>query len=425
MTQSAEETEIGPATRAAPWWRYPRFGGKAVKVLLVSLRHLLLREIYGALRGLGHDCRVLVIEQDELERGRVERMYTEALRTFRPDFVLTVNHLGFDHEGVVTELLSTYEIPFASWYVDSPHLIIRRHRENNSPYLTLWLWDKDYIGIVRGLGVNQVEYLPLGVDETLFYPLNRSRGPSSGLIPACPPVPRVGVSFVGNSMVLKVRSKLSRSGAAGPLKERFNTVAQAFEDSPGLIVREMVKDRFPELAGELERMSEPRCLDYETAVIWKATGRYRLDRVKMLKAFSPVIVGDPGWKEILGSGFRVTGVLNYYDDLPGFYNHSPINFNATSRQMKKGVNQRVFDVPACGRVLVTDWTEQLEALMEPDKEIIAYRDREEIPEKVERLIRDKRFRNQVAEAGRRRVLDQHTYRHRLSRMVDGMRARYG
>ena len=63
--------------------------------------------------------------------------------------------------------------------------------------------------------------------------------------------------------------------------------------------------------------------------------------------------------------------------------------------------------------------------MEPDKEIIAYRDREEIPGKIERVFKDTRFRNDVAEAGYRRVLDQHTYCHRLSRMVDVMRASYG
>jgi spore maturation protein CgeB len=64
--------------------------------------------------------------------------------------------------------------------------------------------------------------------------------------------------------------------------------------------------------------------------------------------------------------------LNYYRDLPAFYNVTQVSFNATSRQMKEGVNQRVFDVPACGGVVVTDWTHQLESLMEPAKSAAAY-----------------------------------------------------
>ena len=46
--------------------------------------------------------------------------------------------------------------------------------------------------------------------------------------------------------------------------------------------------------------------------------------------------------------------LNYYKDLPLLYNACKINFNATSLQMKEAVNQRVFDVPACGAFLLTD-----------------------------------------------------------------------
>ena len=356
---------------------------------------------------------MLLLEGKEFDIGTVERRFTEAINSSRPDFVLTVNHLGFDQEGFVTGLLTRYRIPFASWYVDSPHLILRHYSGNRSPYLTLFLWDRDYIEVVRKLGFDRVEYLPLGVDGSLFKPLNLGINPPSPLA--------TDVSFVGNSMRIKVRSALGRSQVPGPLLDHFEAVSIAFQQSSHLIVREMMAEQFPSLDAELRRLPEPRALAYETAVTWHATGSYRLSLVKRLRPFHPRIIGDGGWGEFLDGGFRLHRELNYYSDLTAFYNVSKISFNATSRQMKNGVNQRVFDVPACRRVVVTDWTPQLEGLMEPGVEVLAYRTGDEVSEMVDRALKDGAFCRSVSEAGYRRVLAEHTYVHRLAEMIRIMR----
>ena len=401
---------------SGPWWDYSHFRNEKLRVLLIGLGHLLQREIRNSLNRLGHDCRLLTIGGEELNRSEVEWTFGEAIKHFRPDFVLTINHSGFDHEGVITGLLTRYRVPFASWYVDSPHLIVRHYAENRSPYLTLFLWDRDYISIVKHLGFDRVEYLPLGVDEEQFKPVKPEENPLSHLFS--------NVSFVGNSMVIKARSRLARSGVNGPLKERFQEVSEAFKDSRHLVVRDMLAERFPDLAGKLAQLAEPRALGYETGVTWQATGSYRNGLVKLLKPFEPIIVGDRGWREILGAGFRLHSELNYYSHLPFFYNLTTISFNATSRQMKQGVNQRVFDVPACKGLIITDWTKQLEDLMEPGQEIIAYRDGTEIPELIDRATRDREFHKRIAENGYHRVLSEHTYCHRLKQMIDTMKRNY-
>ena len=76
--------------------------------------------------------------------------------------------------------------------------------------------------------------------------------------------------------------------------------------------------------------------------------------------------------------FRLGPQLNYYKELPFFYNACTVNFNATSIQMGKAVNQRVFDVPACGAFLLTDHQESVEGLFEVGKEVVTYKDRGEI-----------------------------------------------
>jgi len=402
-------TTADPNKKTKPWWDYPRFKNEKVKVLLISLRHLLLREISGSLQRMGHDCKIQLLEGEELDKDAVEKMYIDAIRDFKPDFVLTINHLGFDREGMVTDLLTNAHIPFASWYVDSPQLIIEHYARNKSPYLSLFLWDFDYIDIVKDLGFDDAHYLPLGVDETLFHPVPYSDNPLKHLAS--------DVSFVGNSMQIKVSSVLNRFNISGDLLNRFYEVASAFEHSDYLIVRDLLKERFPELYKDFLDLQEPAAFGYEAGAIWAATGHYRVNLVKKLAPYNPLIIGDSGWKNLLGDNFRLHEELYYYKDLTNFYNVSKITFNATSRQMKTGVNQRVFDMPACRGVVLTDWTKQLENLMEPGKEILAYQDAEEIPTIIDRALSSNTFFSSIAQQGYSRVINEHTYCHRLEKLI--------
>ncbi|MCF8067728.1 MAG: glycosyltransferase [Desulfobacterales bacterium] len=411
-TQNSKFSSLPSSLNTKSWWDYPRFKNSTVKVLLISLRHLLLSEINGSLQRMGHECRIFLIEGEELDKDTVEKMFMNAIREFKPDFVLTINHLGFDREGVVTDLMTRGRIPFASWYVDSPQLIIEHYANNKSPYLSLFLWDLDYIDIVKKLGFENAHYLPLGVDETLFKPIPLADNPLKHL--------STDISFVGNSMQIKVNSILNRFNISGPLLKNFNEVASAFEYAEHLIVRDLLKDKFPELYHHFLTLQEPAAFGYEAGVIWAATGSYRLNLVKKLAPYNPLIIGDPGWKDILGDDFRLHKELNYYQDLTNFYNVSKITFNATSRQMKTGINQRVFDMPACRGVVLTDWTKQLENLMEPGKELLAYKHADEIHELVEQTLNDNLFYSSICRHGHNRVLNEHTYCHRLKQLIQVM-----
>ena len=167
-------------------------------------------------------------------------------------------------------------------------------------------------------------------------------------------------------------------------------------------------------------------LAFETLVTWQATLLYRLQRVERLLPFMPMLVGDPGWHELLPrGGWTYHRELNYYEDLPRFYPATRVNFNCTSQQMKGAVNQRVFDVPVCGGFLLTDHRRQMEELFEPGREIVCYGDPGEIPDLVRHYLARDDARRKVTEAARSRILTEHTYDLRLSSLVRTMREIYG
>ena len=106
------------------------------------------------------------------------------------------------------------------------------------------------------------------------------------------------------------------------------------------------------------------------------------------------------------------------------YENSVINLNATSMQMQTAVNQRVFDVPASGGFLITD--AQADALehFEPGKEIITYESAEELQDKALYFEKNESERKAIVQAAQKRVHDCHTYKHRLSLLIERMRERH-
>ena len=370
-------------------------------------------ELEAACARLGYAaCFVQLPSQEVGSQEFVERILAEVLR-FRPDFVLTINHLGVDREGVLTGLLARLELPLASWFVDNPHLILYVYENLASDWVTLFTWDADNLDSLRARGFERVHYLPLAVDTHRFSPRRSAFARD--------------VAFVGNSMVNKVRSKLRSHDFPRKLTADLESLGQAFMETGELSVSEFLRRDFPEHFTLFQALPgvEAR-LSFEALITWQSTLMYRLRQVRRLLPFSPLLAGDRGWFELLpASGWSYHEELNYYEDLPVFYPATRINFNCTSQQMKGAVNQRVFDVPACGGFLLTDYRRQLENLFEPGREVICYHEEGEIPELVRHYLSRDAERERIAAAARERILAGHTYDLRLASLVDTMRRIYG
>ncbi|MCL2124070.1 MAG: glycosyltransferase, partial [Desulfovibrionaceae bacterium] len=160
----------------------------------------------------------------------------------------------------------------------------------------------------------------------------------------------------------------------------------------------------------------------------EATRRYRTRCVRQLLPFTPLIVGDRGWRQNFKHErlpWRLHHELSYYSELPAFYPWSDINFNCTSKQMKGAVNQRLFDVPAAGAFVLTDWRDQTESLFEPGKELVCYREPEEAPELIRHFLARPAERQRIVRAARARVLAEHTWTHRVQSILARLRETYG
>ncbi len=414
---------LDASSRFDIWARanYPKCRAWPPRVLLLTSQYFLLGEVIGAFQRMDVPHRLLEFTARETGRTEFVQDLLTAILEFKPDLVLTINHLGVDREGVLMELLEKCRLPLASWFVDNPHLVLYVYTNLVSPWTTIFTWDADNVDSLRAMGFEHVHYLPLGTD------IHRFRPPSGSA--NCPNSWRARVSFVGNSMLAKVAARLKAGRFPRPMLLAYRDVARSFGDSADDSVREHLRIAFPEVFQCFEALSsvEER-LAFETAVTWEATRLYRNRCVRSILPFQPLIAGDKYWKIALRGrpeAWRWHPELSYYTDLPRFYPCSEINFNCTSMQMKGAVNQRVFDVPACGQFLITDQRRQMDQLFEPGREVVAYSDPEEIPDLIDFYLRRPQAREKIARAARKRVLCEHTYDLRMTSLLKTMLAVYG
>ncbi len=408
------------ASRRADFWaraRQPRFAGTMPRVLLFRRPYFLMEEIARALDVLGLPWLGLDVGPGPgLRPGFLEELLAAAVE-FRPDFALTVNHFGLDREGRMSELLERLGLPLASWFVDNPHLILSRYQGLNRPGTALFTWDRDTVASLSALGFAHVHYLPLATDPARFRP---GTGPA-------PEAWRARVSFVGNSMRRAVDGCLEQLSGHPELLAGYGALAADFAASAETSMEAFLAARAPEAWARSRALPDQESrLAFESLLTWEATRRYRLDCVRRLLPLEPLVAGDEGWRAALGpeQGWRWHPSLDYGRDLPRFYAAAEINFNCTSRQMKGAVNQRVFDVPACGGFLLTDAGPQLAELFEPGRECAVFRESGEIEDCARRWLADEKGREALALRARGRVLAEHTYAHRLGLLIETMRAAF-
>lgn len=392
---------IDPNSVILKYLDYPKLQAPPYRIVLLDSGYLTVRECRTGLEKNGHSVFSIAPGPDFIKR------LLTLLVEVRPDFLLAINHLGFDVDGKLTELLSDLKFPYASWYVDSPTFILYDGEKNRSPYCTVFCWERSYLKQVEEMGFRTPAFLPLASDPEIFSP-GGGQAPGRFVAP---------LAFVGDSMETAIRKwekKLPKSvrGAIGSLPmDRLEVDRKA-----GML------ENFPLLAEHVAgKRSE---LDMEATLIWKATRQYRVRLAKALLPLGLVIYGDSGWKGLFGKMKIVRPPVDYFCELPDLYRGTTVNINCTSFQMKTAVNQRVFDVPACGGFLLTDCQEDMEHLFEVGKEAVCFKSVEEAVELARYYLKNEGERNRIADAARKRVLAEHTYAHRMAELVMTMEARF-
>lgn len=374
---------------------YPRFAAGQYTVALIDGGYFAVEDCRCALEHLGH--RVFSIKPGPDFIQRLLYLFVEV----RPDFLLTINHLGFDEEGKLAALLTELEMPFASWFVDSPAYILKNDCRQVSEWCKVFCWERSYLPMLEKMGFGSPVFLPLATNPATFR-LRREREKFSGR-----------VAFVGDSLTEAVRKYEARLPGGALPPEGAALVRRQLEGGRRPMA-DMVRQQWPDIP-------PPLSLDLDAALVWKATRQYRAGVVQGLLPLGIAVYGDEGWRELLPGYGNIHGPVHYFRELPLLYCGADVNVNATSFQMNGALNQRVFDCAAAGAFLLTDHQEDMDIFFDVGLDAVCYRTPEEAVELAAWYLGHEAARREVTGRARARVLADHTYERRMQVLVSGMK----
>ncbi len=388
--------------------RYPRLTGPEGTVLMVDAGYFIQHECRRAFHACGWQTFPVPLYPPE---EFVEKLLT-AVVVHKPDMLFTINHLGFDVNGLLTELLEAIEMPVVSWFVDSPAYILLDHTCNATPLAITPIWERAYESFLKQFGFQHTFHLPLAGDPAFI------RRESSNQL-------KYRISFAGDSMtfaVAKWSGLCTAIPGSGRLIER--AAAELYHDrrrNPREIVRELSFS----FGIDLAHISREMELTLSSAIVLEATRLYRREMVNKLDGFKPDIFGDEGWSEYASPNANLHGRIDYYTELPDLYGSTAVNLNNTSLQMPTALNQRVFDAPLAGGFLLTDNQEDLGLIFNKSRETATFSSPDELPEKVAFYLAHDSLREKLIDSAREKIVTEHLYAHRIARIINLTRQLFG
>ena len=86
----------------------------------------------------------------------------------------------------------------------------------------------------------------------------------------------------------------------------------------------------------------------------------------------------------------------------------------------EAANMRLFEATGVGSLLLTDYKDNLDSFFKIDTEILAYNSIQEAVEKAMYLLDNPSVALRISEAGKKRVLQDHTFYNRAPILAEGL-----
>jgi len=152
----------------------------------------------------------------------------------------------------------------------------------------------------------------------------------------------------------------------------------------------------------------------------------RVEILESLNEFKLGVFGDGWGNYYLRRGKKIP---SYYkgpaigEEVLKLYSGSKIVLNIHDPESKEGLNTRTFDILAAGAFEIVDHKRNLDIHFRNNSEIISYHDEKELNDLVRFYLEKPELSKNIANQGRARVLQEHTWKNRIQTVVDRLSER--
>lgn len=319
--------------------------------------------------------------------------WVEWLETERIQALLCVNLKGLDHEGQMADELKRRGIVLLTWFVDDPRPIWPAYAKLQANKCMALTWEKAYIPWLKKQGFAEVDFLPLAAESTRFHqPFGHAYS---------------GLAFVGSALSGPYLHSIRQKAQLKLQDDWLHEQIHAFALCPDL---QLLEHNVQGLNMDFRRQAWLQSL-----IIHSVSALKREALVREILPLGAEIYGDPAvWRERFPHYHsQIKSEISYPEGIDRVFENRFFQANSTSAQMPSALNQRVFDVPARGAFLLSDWKDDLAELFEA-KSWATYQDVAEIkvlyayyqnhPERAVELLQKQRAQ----------IEKRHLYEHRLN-----------
>jgi glycosyltransferase involved in cell wall biosynthesis len=234
------------------------------------------------------------------------------------------------------------------------------------------------------------------------------------------------VVFVGRSMILEASNlrKTVMTDLRMALKNLGRDPKQALVVlNEALNLQRMAKDTWilPTLIEQLVPGFSNISTEHDPlATLGEIAGaEYRAGIVASLPGIA--VWGDAGWKTLESYGVRYRGEAGHFIELSRIYNNGGIHVDIGRIYQRDIVTLRVFEAAACGAFVLASWSPALRGCFKLGVELESWKNLAELKAKIAFYKANPEKRRAIAEAGRERVLKEHTTLQRVQQILAHMK----
>ena len=321
--------------------------------------------------------------------------------------VFTINYFP-----IVAIACKACRIPYISWTYDSPFVQLY---SKTIAYETniIFVFDNHTVQELRGLGCNNVFYLPMAVPDDYYINLQKKNYNKA--------IYESDISFVGSMYSEDFQNPFRKmKELTGYYKGMIEGIIEAQRKVYGYsFLQEILIDN-PDLVKKIHEIcpvtiteDSLETMEWIYANYYLARSVTAKDREILLKKISEqynVRVYTPERKI---ENMDCRGKVDYYTEAPYVYSNSKINLNISLRSIQTGIPLRAFDIMGNGGCLLTNYQQDFLEYFEPDKDLLMYGSDEEAMEKIKFYLENDSAREKIANSGFQKVMNAHTYSDRI------------
>ena len=386
-----------------------------MKILMMEWKSFGNEDIIESFKELGHKVKRIPFSNEHVHSDeKVEASIVKEIQDFSPDFVFSFNYFP-----IISLACKKADMRYVSWIYDSPFVLLYSYTVIY-PGNYIFTFDKEQYLEFHKAGISTIYYLPLAANTHRLSKMDKHQ-----FYEVSPWKNQTDIAFVGSLYTEKHRFYQRLKGIKPYTRGYLEGIMASQKKIYGynFIQELMTKEIIDDLMRVMPMQPDPTSVEsleflYAQYVINRQITA--TERTELLTAIGKHFSYDlytPDKRLSLPGAFN-HGSVDYYDMAPYIFKNTKINLNFTLRSIKSGIPLRAFDILGAGGFLLTNYQTDFPDCYIPGEDFIFFENKEDLIVKIDYYLSHDEERAAIAKSGFERTAAYHTYKHRITEILE-------